>query len=152
MLIRAIVCDNHLSHVSSFKNMLQYFNQDSDKLFIWYELRKTYLFYDTIHLVKNIRNNLLHHKRFVFPSFKLDGIKDPVNVPGGEIKWKYFHDVHDKNALLETHMKKAPKLTTKVLHSGNCNQKFRQLLQYFMKQLMLLFNLIFQMIKVLLTS
>ena len=81
--------------------MLQYFNQDSDKLFIWYELRKAYLFYDTIHLVKNIRNNLLNHKRFVFPSFKLDGIKDLVNVPGGEIKWKYFHDVHDKNALLE---------------------------------------------------
>ena len=86
--------------------MLQYFNQDSDKLFIWYELRKTYLFYDTIHLVKNIRNNLLNHKRFVFPSFKLDGIKDPVNVPGGEIKWKYFHDVHDKNALLGTTLRK----------------------------------------------
>ena len=58
---------------------------------------------------KNIRNNLLNHKQFIFPSFKLDGIKDPVNVPGREIKWKYFHDVHDKNVLLETHMKKSSK-------------------------------------------
>ena len=29
------------------------------KLFIWYELRKIYLFYDAVHLVKNIRNNWL---------------------------------------------------------------------------------------------
>ena len=30
-------------------------------------------------------------------------------------------DVHEKNALLETNLKKAPKLT-KVLHTGNCKQ------------------------------
>ena len=93
----AIVCDNHPSNVSSFKNLLQHFNQDSDELFIWYELRKIYLLYDAVHLMKDIRNNLLNCKRLIFPSFKFNDFKDLVNVPGGEIKWKSFHDVHEKD-------------------------------------------------------
>ena len=121
-IVRAIACDNHPLNVSSFKNLLQHFNQDPDELSIWYELRKVYFFYDTVHLMKNIRNNLLNYKRFICPSFKFDGFKDPINFPGGEIKWKFFHDVHEKDALLEANLRKAPKLTTNVLHPGNCKQ------------------------------
>ena len=33
-ILRAIACDNHPSNVSSFKNLLQHFNQDSDELFL----------------------------------------------------------------------------------------------------------------------
>ena len=33
-IVRAIACDNHPSNVSSFKNLLQHFNQDSDELFL----------------------------------------------------------------------------------------------------------------------
>ena len=50
--------------------------------------------------MKNIRNNLLNYKRFIFPSFKFHRFKDPINVPGGEIKWKFFHGVHEKDAVL----------------------------------------------------
>ena len=88
--VRAIVCDNHPSNVSSFKNLLQHFNQDPNELFIWYKLRMIYLFYDAFHLMKNIRNNLLNYKLFIFLSFKFDGFKNPINVPGGEIKWNFF--------------------------------------------------------------
>ena len=150
--VRAIVCDNHPSNVSSFKNLLQHFNQDPDELFIWYELRKIYLFYDAVHLMKNIRNNLINYKRLLFPSFKFDGFKDPINVPGGEIKWKLFHDIHKKDGLLDANLRKAPKLTMKVLTLETANKTFRQHLQYFIKQLLLLFNLIFQMKKALLIS
>ena len=129
--VRAIVCDNHTSNVSSFKNLLQHFNQDPEELFIWYELRKIYLFYDAVHLAKNIRNNLLNYKRFIFPSLKFDGFKYYINVTGGETKWKYSHDVHEKDALLEEHLRKAPKLTTKVLHPGNCKQKVPTALEIF---------------------
>ena len=87
---RGIVCDNYPPNVSNFKNLLQDFNQDPDELFIWFDRRKIYLFYDAAHLMKNIRNNLLNYKRFIFPSFKFDGFKDPINVPGGEMKWKFF--------------------------------------------------------------
>ena len=94
--VKTIVCDNHPLILSSSKNMPQHFNQDRAELFIWYELRKIYLFYDAFHLMNNIRNNLLNCKRFIFPSFKFDAFKDPINVPGGEIKWKFFYDVHEK--------------------------------------------------------
>ena len=30
---------------------------------------KTYLFFDNVHLMKNVRNNLFNAKKFVFPSF-----------------------------------------------------------------------------------
>ena len=72
--------------------------------------------------MKNIRSNLLNYKRFIFPSFKFDGFKDPINFPGGEIEWKFFHDFHEKDAFLEANLRKAPKLTAKVLHQGNCKQ------------------------------
>ena len=72
--------------------------------------------------MKNIPNNLLNYKRFIFPSFKFDGFKDPINILGGEIKWKFFHEVYEKDVVLETNLIKAPKLTMKVLHSENCKQ------------------------------
>ena len=74
--------------------------------------------------MKNIRNNLLNDKRFIFPLFKFDGFKDPVNVPGREIKRNLFHDIHDKDAVLEANLRKAPKLTAKELHPRNCKQNF----------------------------
>ena len=58
-MLELIVCDNHPSNVSSFKNLLKHFNQVPDELLIWYELTKIHHFYDAVHLVKNIRNNLL---------------------------------------------------------------------------------------------
>ena len=61
-------------------------------------------------------------KNIIFPSFKLGSFKDAINVPGEEVKWKFFHDVHEKDVLLQANLRKAPKLTTKVLHQGNCKQ------------------------------
>ena len=67
----------------SFKNLLQHFNQDRDELLIWFKFKKIYLFYDTVYLMKNIGNNLLNYERSIFPSFKFDGFKDPINLPSG---------------------------------------------------------------------
>ena len=97
-------------------------NQDPDSLFTIYESQKMYLFFDTVHLIKSVRNNLLNYKRFLFPSFNFNDFKDPINLQGGEISWKTFHDVSEKDALLEAHLKKAPTLNCKVLHPGNCKQ------------------------------
>ena len=58
-IVRALFCNNHPSHVPCFKNLLQHFNQDPHWLFTWHELIKTYLFYNTAHLVKNIRDILI---------------------------------------------------------------------------------------------
>ena len=132
--VRAIVCDNHPSNDSSFKKPA------------------TTLFYDAAHLVKNIRNNLLKYIRFIFSSFKFDSFKDLINLPDGETKWKFFHDVHEKDAFLEANLKKAPNQHRRYCTQETANKTFRQHLQYLMEQLLLLFNLIFHMKLALLSS
>ena len=54
--------------------------------------KKTYLFYDHVHLLKNVRNNLLNARIFIFPEFRF---LDVIRVPAGEISWKLLHDVFD---------------------------------------------------------
>ena len=116
---RPIICDNHPSNVSAFKKLLECSNQDHDSLFMLHESRKVYLSFDTVHLIKNVRNNLLNHKRFLFLSFTFNGFKDSINVTGGEWKWKMPHDVFERDTQLDGNLKKASKLTLKVLHAGS---------------------------------
>ena len=71
--------------------------------------------YNAVHLIKNVRNNLLKFKQFIFPPFEFSGFKYPINVPGGEIAWKTFLDVFERDANLHANLRKAPKLTIKVL-------------------------------------
>ena len=61
-------------------------------------------------------------KQLIFHSFKFHGLKNPNNIPDGEIKLKFFHDVNNKDPLLEVNFRKTPKLTTKILHPRNCKQ------------------------------
>ena len=77
---------------------------------------KIYLCYDTVHLIKDVRNSLLKCKRFIFPPFEFSGFKDPVNVHRWEIAWKTFHDVFESDANLHANLRKVPKLTA----TGNC--------------------------------
>ena len=87
------------------------------------ESRKVHLSFDTIHLIKNVRNDILNHKRFLFPSFTFNRFKDSINVTGRELKWKMLHDVFERDAQLDGNLKKAPKLTLKVLHPVSNKQK-----------------------------
>ena len=80
---RAIICDNYWSKVSAFKKLLECSNQDHDSIFMLHESRKLYLSFDTVYLIKNVRNNLLNHKRFLFPSFTFNGFKDSIKVTSG---------------------------------------------------------------------
>ena len=75
-----------------------------------------YLSFDTVHLIKKARNNIRNHKRFLFPSFIFNGFKDSINVAGGELKGKMPYDVFERDSQLDGNLKKAPKLTLKVLH------------------------------------
>ena len=67
--VRAIVCDNRPSNVSSFKKLLEHVNQNPDELYMLQKSRKTYPCYDAIHLIKNVHNNLLKCNRFTFPQY-----------------------------------------------------------------------------------
>ena len=83
---------------------------------------KTYLFFDIIHLIKNIRNNLLNQKKFVFPSFSFDLLEDNIEVPAGYITWQLFYKIYENDQALRANLKKAPKITYQATHPGNNKQ------------------------------
>ena len=89
------------------------------------------MLHDAVHLIKNLRNNLLNYKHFIFPAFEYDAFEDPISFKGGQISWKLFQDVFEKDSLLEANLRKAPKITHKVLHAGNCNQNVPAALEIF---------------------
>ena len=104
-------------NVLAYKLLLEESGQSADDLFIEYDHQKIYLLHDVVHLIKNVRNNLLNYKRFIFPAFEYNGFKDSIS--GGEISWKLFHNVFENDRLLDANLRKAPKITHKVLHPGN---------------------------------
>ncbi|MEO2160645.1 MAG: THAP domain-containing protein, partial [bacterium] len=121
--IRGIVADDHSTNVLGYNVLLEKYpspiyrtirHPSNEELLI-------YLFFDSVHLMKNIRNNLLNHKRFIFPEFSFDIFND-VSFPGGEISWKLLHDVHDRDSLISANLKKAYKISNKVLHPGDNKQ------------------------------
>ena len=78
----AIVTDNHASNVSAFQILKTTYKYD-DVLFIKHpkSKSKTYLFFDTVHLVKNITNNRLNARKFVFPPFDFNIEDQEKSIP-----------------------------------------------------------------------
>ena len=46
---------------------------------------KTYLFFDIVHLIKNVRNYLLGIKKFSFPEFSFNKFEDEIKVKAGYV-------------------------------------------------------------------
>ena len=68
---RGIVTDNHVSNEHAFSSLTAISNSDLHQ-YINHSGnfgKKKYLFYDTVHIMNNIRNNLLNGKKFIFPEF-----------------------------------------------------------------------------------
>ena len=86
--VRGIVTDDRSSNVHAFSLLVAMFNSDSHQ-YIKHPGnfdKKTYLFYDTMHIIKNIRNNLLNGKKFVFPKFTYnDGLNIDIDFGAGFI-------------------------------------------------------------------
>ena len=87
--------------------------------------------YDSVHLIINVRNNLLNSKRFVFLAFSFEGLKDTVNLTSGEISWALLHQVGERDEKLLGNFRKAPKLTLKTLHPGDNKQDVSRALNVF---------------------
>ena len=108
-LFRAIVSDNHSANELAYELPLKEFGHLDDNLFIEHDYQK----------IKNVRNNLLNYKRFIFPAFEYDGFEDPISFKGDQFSWELFHDIFEKDSLLEANVRKAPKMIHKVLHPDN---------------------------------
>ena len=85
--VRAVVTDNHSSNVNTFNCLLYTYGTNDSKLFIQHpdNNTKTYLFFENVHLMKNVRNNLFNTKTFVFPSFTFNIQGVVINSPDGYI-------------------------------------------------------------------
>ena len=68
------------------------YNENIDNLCVNYQCKKLYFVYDSVHLIKNIRNNLLSCKRFMFPSFTFHGFRDIIDLQSGGLSWKIFYN------------------------------------------------------------
>ena len=85
----------------------------------------------SVHLLKNIRNNLLTSKRFIFPKFEFHLLIDPIIVPAGEMSWNLLHRVYEEDEKLTCNLRKAHKLTYRTLHPGNNKQRVQLALNNF---------------------
>ena len=79
-------------------------------------------FYDNVHVIKNIRNNLFNAKKFVFPEISLNLRDEVVSTPAGFISWKDLRGMYDEESKLPANLRKANKLNYRVTHPGNNKQ------------------------------
>ena len=95
--VRAIIMDNHSANVLAFQKLRNTYGNPDDVLSFNFNGRKIYNLFDSVHLIKNIRNNLINAKRFIFPTFEFDGFGDTIHADAGEIHWRLFHDTYEKD-------------------------------------------------------
>ena len=96
--VRAVVSDNHSTNVRAFSCLSKQFHSPSPLYFIHPSNQiKTYLFFDNVHLIKNIRNNLFNGKKFVFPAFEFERGDIKINCPDGYISWRDLHQLYDRD-------------------------------------------------------
>ena len=95
---------------------------------------KTYLFLSNVHLVKNIRNNLLNCKKFVFSAFSFS-LKDQLLAlsKNGYIFWRNFHNLYEEDTKRKAFLRMVPKITASALHPRNNKQKVALALAIFHK-------------------
>ena len=99
-----MISGNHSTNVSSYSSLLKTYilDNDTNKSYVMYfEGRKIYLMYDSVYIIKNVRNNLLNNKRFIFPPFEFFGFRDEIKVTGGAISWSLLHKVHSEDEKLQ---------------------------------------------------
>ena len=123
--LRAIIAYNHPTNVSAFKQLRHLHGiRDSDHvIYNPYDSEKTiYVQFDTVHLLKNIRNNLLAVKCFDLPEFKFSSPSISITISSGLVSWSSFHKIHEEDLRLSAHLRAAPKINYPVLHPGNKKQ------------------------------
>ena len=115
--------DNHAANINAFKALRTMFSEESD-LYIKHSENETvtYLFFDNIHLIKNIRNNMLNAKKLVFPSFSFNINEEVIESSPGYITWSDLRLIYDKDCKLSANLRKAHRFTFKSLHPFNNKQ------------------------------
>ena len=123
--VRAVVSDNHSTNVSAYKHLKALHPCSMRHNAIANPLnpdKYIYLHLGTVHLVKNLRNNLLATKFFQIPALETTLMDLSINIAPGPINWSIFYRVHEQYLAIECHVRKAPKISYQALHPGNNKQ------------------------------
>ena len=84
--------------------------------------QKIFLFFASVHILRNIRYSLLSRKKFVNPGFTFEISNVHISSENGYIVWSDMHKIYDKDNLLDAKLRKASKLTFKELHPRDNKQ------------------------------
>ena len=108
--VRAVATHNHSSIVNAFKLLKKKFPPNgcpsTSPLFIQHTQNKNLsFFFDNVHLLKNIRNNLLNSKKFVFPQFSFTCLEQIIASADGYIAWNDFKKIYDEDSTLSSHLR-----------------------------------------------
>ena len=128
--VRAVICDDHGTNVNAYSRLSKKYGS-MDDLFIIFEGYKIYLLFDPVHLVKNVRNNLLAAKKFVFPAFHFAKFRDEITVTPGYMDWRLLHTIYERDLKLAAHFKMGHAITYRALHPGNKKQDVNLALSIF---------------------
>ena len=130
--VRGLVAEDHSSNVDDFTSLKDLFNSEI-KLFFDHSANygkrtERACFFDTVHLINNIRNNLLNTKKFVFPDFPYIQGNIQLHCPQGYIGCADLYNIKE----FKGNLRKALKLSYQTLHSGNNKQNVPLTLAPFM--------------------
>ena len=130
--VRAILTNNHAANVNAFKDLQTMFSEESD-LYIKHSenVTVTYLFFDYVHLVKNIRNNMLNAKKLVFFLYSFNINEEVVESSPECIAWLDLRLIYDEDCKLLANLRKTHKLAFKSLHPSNNKQNVSLTLNIF---------------------
>ena len=106
--VRAVITDSHSVNGVAFsflkKDFLPIIQKKICLYFIHQEKSKVYLFYYSVHLLKNIWNNLLNAKRFLFLTFLFRGFSEDIKFNGGETSWHLLDCVYERYSNLQANL------------------------------------------------
>ena len=69
-----------------------------------------------IHLIKNIRKNLLNQKKFVCPPFQFGQFRDAVDLPEGFISRHILHELYNRVGELQGYLRKTLNVSLSILN------------------------------------
>ena len=104
--MRGIVTYYHGANVAAFSILLCENYEDKYNFFTYTGTKfKIYMWYVTVHLVKNIGNNLFTRKIFMLSAFNcnLNGIS--VVTKAGYITWDDLHKIYDIDLAMDRNLR-----------------------------------------------
>eukprot|EP00800_Vazella_pourtalesii_P011575 TRINITY_DN2786_c0_g1_i2.p1 TRINITY_DN2786_c0_g1~~TRINITY_DN2786_c0_g1_i2.p1 ORF type:complete len:266 (-),score=6.41 TRINITY_DN2786_c0_g1_i2:131-928(-) len=132
--VRAIISDNHTTNVKAYKILLTNYRCQGKNYKItnpYLSHQNIYLLFDTCHLIRNIRNNLLSKKFFDIPAFEFTSVNFNISFPAGFVQWSHLHTIHERDLSLSAHLRAAYKIHSSVFHPGNDEQSVSFVLAVF---------------------